>query len=75
MPFTTKELSYLLRTVRDRMAELATGIHRYYMTRRTKSHTKEELLPELKEEMGILTSIRNKLWRMKSAKTQKPEDS
>jgi hypothetical protein len=66
MPFSSKELSYLLRTVRDRMNELALGIHRYYINRRNKSTTKEELLPELKEEMSTLTSIRNKLWRMKN---------
>jgi hypothetical protein len=66
MPFNVKELSYLLKTVRDRMTELSDGIHRYYLNRRIKSTTKEELLPEMKEELSILTSLRNKLWRMKS---------
>ncbi len=66
MTFTIKELAYLLRTVRDRINELGTGIHRYYLNRRVKSLTKAELLPELKAEMELLTSIRLKLWRLRN---------
>jgi hypothetical protein len=73
MPFSIKELNYLLRTVRDRINELGLGLHRFYLARRHKSKSKEELFPQMKEEMSLLTAIRTKLWRMKSdVQTQKP---
>jgi hypothetical protein len=70
--FTSKEISYLLKTVRERMADLGMGFHRYFLMRSNKSMTEEELLPKMKAEKSLLTSIRNKLWRMKRDDTDTP---